>query len=215
MYKVGLRSSRLSRIQAQLLMSRLNVEYEFIYYETAGDRDKATPIERVESTDFFTDEIDRALLSGEIDFAIHSAKDLPEPLPPQLYAAFKSASPDVTDSLVSKSRRALYNLPAGSVVGTSSRRRREQLLKLRGDLLTAPMRGTIEERIEKLDKSRYDAIIVATIALKRLGFENRITEVLPVHIFEPHPEQGRLAVVALDSHRDVQKMFAKLEGEVI
>lgn len=215
MYRIGLRGSRLSRIQAQNLMARLDVKYDFIYYETKGDKDKATPIDRVENTDFFTDTIDRALIAGKIDFAVHSAKDLPDELLPELCVAFKSAAPDVTDSLVSALSEGLYALRRGSVVGTSSFRRKEQLLRLRNDLVTKPIRGTIEERLQKLNNGDYDAIIVATVAMKRLGLENLITEVLPIDIFEPHPDQGCLAVVALKNRPDIKKLFVALAGERI
>lgn len=215
MLRVGIRDSRLSQIQAKLLLNYLDIEYELFLYKTKGDIDKKTPLELVENSDFFTDILDEALIKKQIDIAIHSAKDLPQNLPEGLKVIFKTESPDKSDALVSRQYKDIFELEAGAIIGTSSRRRREQLKAIRPDLLTKSLRGTIEERLVQLDKGDYDAIIVATIALKRLGLAHRITQVLPLDLFDPHPEQGRLAVVAREDRTDLIKLFSQFKGLAI
>jgi hydroxymethylbilane synthase len=192
MWKLGTRKSRLAVKQVEEFTKYFPSEkFEIVYFETAGDIDKTTPISGVEGSDFFTDTIDRALLDGEIDLAVHSAKDLPDKLPNGIKVAFVTESIDPNDVLVSKNNLKLNELPKGAKVGTSSQRRKEQLINIRNDLQVLDIRGNIDERLEKLDKGEYDAIILAGAGLKRLGLENRVTEVLT---FSPHPMQGRLAV---------------------
>ena len=154
----------------------------------------------------FTRELDMALLSGKADIAIHSAKDLPEKLHPDLEVIALYEAFDKTDSLVSRNHIALSDLPAGSTVGTSSPLRKAELLQLRPDLKIVGIRGCIEDRVEQVRNGKVDAAIVATCALKRLGMEHEITEVLP---FATHPMQGRLAITAMKGRDDLKTIFAK------
>lgn len=165
--------------------------HEIKTYETTGDLDKTTPIDKVDGTDFFTDTIEKALLDYEIDIAVHSAKDLPRSYAPGLVIAAFTDPIDNTDALVSAGRLRLAELAAGAMVGTSSARRRAQVLALRPDLRVSDLRGNVDERIDKLDSGDYDAIVVASAALIRLGIEHRIAERLP---FETAPLQGALAM---------------------
>lgn len=192
MWKVGARKTRLSIKQVEEFTGYFpSVEFEIVYFETAGDIDKTTAISDIEGSDFFTDTIDKALLSGEIDLAVHSAKDLPDKLPNGIEIAFMTETIDPYDVLVSRNNLKLNELPKASKVGTSSQRRKEQLAKIRSDLRILDIRGNIDERLEKLDNGDCDAIVIAGAGLRRLGLENRITQILP---FSPHPMQGRLAV---------------------
>lgn len=185
MWRIGTRSSRLAIKQVEEFTGYFPDEkFEVVFFDTSGDIDKTTPISSIEGSDFFTDTIDSALLDGEIDLAVHSAKDLSDKLPEGITVAFMTKSIYPHDVLVGA-------LPLGARVGTSSQRRKEQLEKYRPDLQILDIRGNIEERLEELDRGEYDAIVVAGAGLIRLGLENRITQVLP---FNPHPLQGRLAV---------------------
>jgi len=178
--------------QVREVVEKLGVkEIAIKIYNTSGDLDKVTPIEKVEGTDFFTDKIEQALLGHEIDLAVHSAKDLPETIPEGLAIAVITRSIDPSDVLVSRGNFKLGELPQGARVGTSSGRRKKQLLQVRPDLEVADLRGNLDERLEKLDRGEYDAIVVAAAGLIRLGLAERITERLP---FETAKGQGALAL---------------------
>lgn len=203
------RNSRLSLLQVEEVTGRLpNVEYELTTTLSFGDKHKETSLMDDIPADFFTRELDHALLNHHADVAIHSAKDLPYPLPDGLEVYALTQASDKTDSLVSRGNTTLARLPKGARVATSSAKRRQELLALRPDLQVASVRGTIEERIRQVDEGQYDALIVATCAMKRLGLESRIAERLP---FETHPLQGHLAVVGRKGERTLAATFAPLD----
>lgn len=200
-YKVGTRTSPLALKQAEGVSGALKkiypaVKAEIVGIDTYGDKDKTTSISQIEGTDFFTREIDKALLKGEIDFAVHSAKDLPDRLRDGLVIAAITVSIDPHDVLVSKSGLKLNELPCGAKIGTSSHRRKMQLKKYRNDFEMVDIRGNIEERLEKLNNSDLEAIVIAAAGLVRLELGDRITQRIPFEILRPHPLQGALAVVA-------------------
>lgn len=199
-YKVGTRTSPLALKQVEEVLGTLKkfyptVNLEIVGIDTYGDKNKATPISDIEGSDFFTGEIDETLLRGEIDFAIHSAKDLPDRLTGGLVIAAITETVDPYDVLVSESGLKLEELPYGAKIGTSSLRRKTQLKKCREDFQMLDIRGNIEERLEKLDNSDLDAIVIAAAGLLRLGLSYRITQRIPLEILKPHPLQGALAVV--------------------
>jgi len=199
-FRVGTRKSPLALKQVDEIFTRLkkfypDTEFVTVTIDTYGDKDTKTPVSDIEGTDFFTREIDQALLRGEIDIAVHSAKDLPDNLKEGIESALTTESIDPYDCLVSKSGSKLSELPPGAKIGTSSSRRKTQLKKYRKDFQIVDIRGNIEERLEKLDNSDLDAIVIAACALMRLGLKERITERLPLEILRPHPLQGSLAVV--------------------
>lgn len=191
--RVAARGSRLSLIQVEEFFGQHpDVPYELTIIDSLGDKRKDISLLTGEApTDIFTRELDRALLDGTADICVHSAKDLPYPMPAGISVAFLTRAKDQTDSLVSRGRLRLGELQEGAVVGTSSPMRRAELLKLRPDLTVRGIRGTIEERVAKVESGEYDAAIVATCALERLGLEGKISERLP---FATHPLQGMLAV---------------------
>jgi uroporphyrinogen III methyltransferase/synthase len=154
--------------------------------------------------------LDDELRAGRADFAIHSAKDLPLPLPRDLEVVALMPPADQSDALACRpgAGPTLDKLPAGSKVGTSSPLRQKELRALRPDLEVVGIRGTIEERLSKLDRGLFDAVIVATCALKRLRLEHRIGEILP---FATHPLQGHLAVTALRNRPDVKRLWEPLD----
>ncbi len=203
--KVIARSSRLSLIQVEEVFSQFpGVDYVLQAVESFGDKNKQISLLGNISSDFFTRELDEALLNGKSDIAVHSAKDLPYPLPAGLEVISLFAAFDQTDSLVSRNHIKLADLPAGSRIGTSSKVRKEELLKLRPDLEVGSIRGTIEERNAQVDNGSFDAVIVATCALKRLNLADRITEILP---FKTHPLQGNLAIVGKRGSSELKNLF--------
>lgn len=219
--KVGTRPSKLAIAQVKevfdlLRIAGVSLDYQIITFETTGDIDKKTPISEVEGTDFFTDSIERALLKGEIDVAIHSAKDLPDKLPQGLTIAAITKSIDPYDVLVVRkdlNYRSLDELPYSAKIGTSSTRRKIQLKTYRPDLQIVDIRGNIDERIELLDNSDLCGIVIASAGLIRLGFEKRITQKIPFEIIKPHPLQGCLAVEIRSSDYNLIELLSKINGK--
>jgi len=216
-YRVGTRTSPLALKQVEEVFDVLKkfypgVEPEVIGIDTYGDKDKVTPVSDIEGTDFFTREIDKALLKNEIDFAVHSAKDLPDELRDGLTIAAITYPIDPFDALVSKSGLTLDKLPEGARIGTSSLRRKEQLNKYRKDFGIVDIRGNIEERLDKLDNTDLDAIVIAACGLIRLGLSHRITQKIPFDILKPRPLQGSLAIVARQDKKDLIDLFSALDA---
>lgn len=190
-----------------------SVRFEIVEIETKGDKDRSTPISACEGTDFFTREIEDALIEGKIDAAIHSAKDLENAQPDELTIAAMTSSISRYDCLVSNGGKILKDLPSGAVIGTSSKKRKAAILRYRPDLTVKDIRGNIGERLEKLDRGDLDAIIVAHAALLRLGLEERIAEIIPENMMEPHPRQGSLAVQVRKDRRDIIEIFRSIDGK--
>lgn len=193
--RVIARGSRLSRLQVEEVFKNFpELAYEIKYLESYGDKNQQISLLNGEApADIFTRELDDAIRQGDADIAIHSAKDLPYPLPEDIEVIALFPAFDTTDSLVSRDHKKLTELPAGSIIGTSSPLRKKGLNDLRPDLTIKGIRGCIEERVQQVKDGKYDAAIVATCALKRLGMEDEIAEVLP---FPTHPLQGFLAITA-------------------
>lgn len=210
-YKVGTRPSALALKQVEEVRRRLPLlRLETVIIETRGDRDKAASLWREEGGDLFTREIEKALLDRSIDIAVHSAKDLEDDLPDELVIAATTSSLSPLECLVSRLGLPLEKLPSGAVVGTSSLKRKEALIRFRPDLIVKDIRGNIDERLKQLDDGKFDAIIVAHAALIRLGLERRIAEIIPKEIMEPHPLQGRLAVQIRKDRQDLFNILRSL-----
>lgn len=205
--RVIARGSRLSRLQVEEVFKNFpELAYEIKYLESYGDKNQQISLLNGEApADIFTRELDDAIRQGDADIAIHSAKDLPYPLPEDIEVIALFPAFDTTDSLVSRDHRKLAELPAGSIIGTSSPLRKKGLNELRPDLTIKGIRGCIEERVQQVKDGKYDAAIVATCALKRLGMEDEITELLP---FPTHPLQGFLAITAKKGSQALQQAFA-------
>ncbi len=214
--RIGTRTSLLALKQVEEALGYLKelypqVQTEIVGIDTYGDKDKITPISEVGGADFFTREIDEALLRGDIDFAVHSAKDLPDQIPVGLVIAAITESIDPYDALVSKDNLKIGELGVRAKIGASSLRRKTQLKKYRIDFQIVDIRGNVEERLEKLDKDGLDAIIVASCALLRLGLEDRIAQRIPFEILRPHPLQGSLAIEVRDNDKKIINLFSKLD----
>ncbi len=223
-YSVGTRTSPLALKQVEEIESKLQYYYypkihiEIIGFDTYGDKDKITSISDIEGTDFFTKEIDNALVKSEIDFAIHSAKDLPDVLAEGVRIAAITESIDIYDVLVSKHNFTVDTLPAKAKVGTSSKRRKLQLENYRPDIEIRDIRGNINERLSIWEDSDLDAIVIAAAGLIRLGLEDKISQRIPLSIMQPHPLQGALAIVVNVKNEElcnVLKVLDKRESREI
>ena len=199
--RLGARGSLLSRWQAEHVKALLikkwpNVEIEIKIFQTRGDQVTHIPLPQIGQKGLFTAELERALLDDEIDFAVHSQKDLPVDDPTGLTTAAVLLRESPLDVLVSRFPLKLFELPRHSVIGTSSLRRSAQLLYARPDLKTIDIRGNVDTRIQKaLDpKGPYDGIVIAHAGLVRLQKDDVISEVIDVEYLLPAPAQGALAV---------------------
>ena len=194
MLTVGSRGSQLALWQARWIQARLQsfgVESRLEIIHTTGDKITDVALSKVGTKGLFTKEIEEALLSGAIDLAVHSLKDMPTELPDGLTLAAIPEREDPRDALVGRSLSALAQRGR---VGTSSLRRAAQLRAIRPDLEIENIRGNLDTRLRKLDEGKYDAIVLASAGLKRLGWENRITELLDPSVMCPAVGQGALAV---------------------
>jgi len=212
--KLGTRPSILALKQVEELKNLLpQIAFDVVSIKTRGDKDKLTPLTLCENSNFFTHEIEQALLSGEIDIALHSAKDLPDEILEESVIIAKTKSISRFDCLVANGDFTLDSLPKNSFVGTSSKARSAGVLKYRPDLRIKDIRGNVDQRLEKLEDGEFDAIIVAQAALIRLGLENKISQVIPFNILEAHPLQGRLAIQVLKSRVDLKDTFSRLNHD--
>ncbi len=194
--RLGARGSALSLAQAALIQRALGGEdrIELVTVRTTGDRLSASGAPIGWKGDF-TRELDEALLAGRVDLAVHSLKDVPSRLPEGLVLAAVPRREDPRDALLALPRRTFAELPPGSRVGTSSPRRRAQLLAARPDLEVVEARGNVDTRIRRLQEGRFDAIVLARAGLARLGRLEEITDLFSEDVLLPAVGQGALAVV--------------------
>jgi hydroxymethylbilane synthase len=194
MLVIASRGSQLALWQARWVERQLTGaghECRIEIIKTTGDKITDVPLAKVGTKGLFTKEIEEALLDGRADLAVHSLKDLPTELPAGLVLAAVPEREDPRDAVVGK---RLTDLPPGAKVGTSSLRRAAQLRGLRPDLRVESVRGNLDTRLRKLDEGQYDAILLAAAGLKRLGWEQRIAEILPSEVMCSAVGQGALAI---------------------
>jgi len=194
MLTIASRGSQLALWQARWVAGELaarGLETRIEIIKTTGDKITDVPLAKVGTKGLFTKEIEEALLDGRADLAVHSLKDLPTELPEGLVLAAIPEREDPRDAVVGK---RLSDLPPGARVGTSSLRRSAQLRKLRPDLVIESVRGNLDTRLRKLDEGQYDAILLAAAGLKRLGWADRIAEILPADVMCSAVGQGALAI---------------------
>ncbi len=213
MLTIGSRGSQLALWQAHWIQARIEsmgfaCRMEIIH--TTGDKITDVALSKVGTKGLFTKEIEEALLQGKIDLAVHSLKDMPTDLPPGLTLAAIPEREDPRDALVGAK---LAELTKGARVGTSSLRRAAQLRAARPDLEILDIRGNLDTRLRKLDEKLYDAIVLAAAGLRRLGWENRITEVLEPDVMCPAVGQGALAVETREDGGEAQRIAARLGHE--
>jgi hydroxymethylbilane synthase len=194
MLVIASRGSQLALWQARWVEGQLTSrghQCRIEIIKTTGDKITDVPLAKVGTKGLFTKEIEEALLDGRADLAVHSLKDLPTELPTGLVLAAVPEREDPRDAVVGK---RLADLPAGARIGTSSLRRSAQLRNLRPDLEIESVRGNLDTRLRKLDEGRYDAILLAAAGLKRLGWADRIAEILPPEVMCSAVGQGALAI---------------------
>lgn len=211
---IGTRGSALALCQARLVQARLEacapeLRLRLQPIASRADEHPERPLEALGGEGVFVKELEAALLERRADLAVHSMKDLPLALPETLCIAAVLAREDARDALVSRRGQELSQLPDGARVGTSSPRRRSQLLRERPGLQVVEMRGNVETRLRKLDDGEYDAVVLAACGLARLGLQGRITEYLPLTRMVPEPGQGALAV---EARRDDAALLTRLRA---
>lgn len=211
--QAGARSSELSQVQVQEVLSELQRFYPFIEFsptlvKTRGDKDLQTSLRLLDKTNFFTEEVDELVLKGECRIGIHSAKDLPDPLPKGLVLAALTRGIDPADVLVLRPGITLDSLPPKALIATSSERREGNVKKLRSDLQFCDLRGTIAQRLAKLDRREVDGVVVAEAALIRL----KLTHLNRIRLEgEPAQFQGQLAVLCREEDREMLELFSCLD----
>jgi hydroxymethylbilane synthase len=195
--RIGTRGSKLALWQAEWVAGRLaelGQAAEIIVISTRGDENTRQPLGSLSGTGVFTREIQQALRRSQVDAAVHSLKDLPTDPVDGIALAAVPPRESARDAVVSRSRDTLDNLPPGARIGTSSLRRAAQLRYLRSDLEAVDIRGNVDTRLRKLDAGEYDALILAEAGLLRLGWADRISQVLSPEQMLPAPGQGALAI---------------------
>jgi hydroxymethylbilane synthase len=214
--RIATRGSRLALWQAHhvrdlLLAGTPGLVVELLTIRTVGDRILDTPLAKIGGKGLFIKELEQALLEQRADIAVHSMKDVPVELPPALHIPAVLGREDPRDCLVTRTAADLAVLPAGAVVGTSSLRRRSQLLMLRPDLVLRDLRGNVTTRLDKLAAGEFDAIVLAAAGLERLGLAGRIRIRFAVTEMLPAIGQG---VIGIECRRDdagVEALLAPLE----
>ena len=223
---VGARGSLLSLAQADIVLLALKkkspgVEFIFKKILTAGDRNKTCGLGyrkpnhgplawQREDTGIFVKEIEEALLAGEIDIAVHSAKDLPSEIPAGLKLAAVPKRENPADVLIAGQKSSLLKLKRGATVGTSSPRRRAQLLNKRPDLILKDLRGNLDTRIRKLEAGEFSAIVLALAGIKRLKVKNLFTRILPQGIMLSCAGQGALAIEIREKDEFIKGIVSKI-----
>jgi len=212
---VGTRGSQLSLIQTETVVGRLrklfpDLEVETKVIKTTGDLEAEVPLYQIQAKGIFEKEIDRSILEGHVDFAVHSMKDVPTVQPPGITIAAVPRRESPRDVLMSREDLRLEDLPSGAVVGTSSPRRRAQVTYVRPDLRVEPVRGNVDTRVRKLKEGPYDALILAEAGLRRLGLQSYISQRLSVRDFTPAPGQGALAVVAREDDTETVRLLKQV-----
>ena len=217
--RIASRAGKLALVQSSYIKNLLgdlcdDVEISIVRISTKGDRDKSDFLHKSESVGFFTTEVEKALLNGRADVAVHSFKDLPTAETAGLVVAAVPKRESVADALVATEKvSSIEDLPAGAAVGTSSLRRIAQLKHLRDDLKCVPLRGNVETRVGKVMNGQIDAAVIACAGLNRLGMADKISAILPLQDFVPAPAQGALAVQIRTDDNELAKLVAQIEDK--
>ncbi len=209
---IGTRKSLLALWQSNYIADCLRKQYPLCTVElqniiTKGDRILDVPLAQIGDKGLFTKELETALLDGTIDLAVHSLKDMPTKLPDGLILTAITERAKAGDAFVSNKYKRIEDLPKGAILGTSSLRRRAQLLAARPDLEIVDLRGNVDTRLKKLDTGTMDAIILAAAGLERLGYNDRIREIIPEEFCLPAVGQGALAIETRADDLEVRAML--------
>ena len=211
--RIGTRKSKLALWQANFVKNflerRWGIEVELVKITTTGDKILDSPLAKIGGKGLFVKEIEQALIEGRIDLAVHSLKDVPMVIPEGLTLGAITEREDPFDVLISRERKKLSELPAGSRVGTSSLRRQVQIKRLRRDLRVEILRGNVDTRMRKLKEGLYDAIVLAYAGVKRMGYEKEVSEVL--NYFIPAVGQGSLAIEIREDDEKIRELIEPLD----
>ena len=215
---IGTRGSSLALAQTNEIVDSLkkvapNIRWEVVPIKTQGDRMHDTGTDAVQGKSQFTKEIEDSLIQGQVDLAIHSMKDLTTDLPSGLVIAAVPERVNPHDVLISRNKKKFQQLSGGARVGTSSPRRKAQLLAARGDLDIVEMHGNIDTRLRKLKEGTYDSIVLAAAGLIRLGLDGSVTEFLSPKVMLPAVGQGGLAVQSREDDTEIRNLLSKLDHE--
>ncbi|WP_251358475.1 hydroxymethylbilane synthase [Kangiella sp. TOML190] len=213
--RIATRQSPLALWQAGYVQSRLQQLYPdlsvvLVPMTTQGDKILGTPLTKIGGKGLFVKELEQAMLDDKADIAVHSMKDVPYRFPQGLELKVICEREDPTDAFVSNRYQDLAELPVGAVVGTSSMRRKVQLLRFRPDLEIKDLRGNVGTRLSKLDNEEYDAIILASAGLKRLGLSERISSAISPEQMLPAPGQGAVGIEARTNEPELDDLLAPL-----
>lgn len=217
---VGTRGSNLALVQTNWVVDQLKkenpgVEFEVKIIKTKGDLIKDLPLDKIGDKGLFVKEIEKSLLDGEIDMAVHSMKDMPSYLPEGLKFAHSPKREDPIDALIFKEGyKSLDDLPQGARIGTGSKRRKYQLLKHRPDLEIVPIRGNIETRIKKIETEKLDGVVLAASGLRRAGLDDKIDYYIPTDIMLPAPAQGILALEIREDDKETEKIIDSIKDDI-
>ncbi|MBY7734266.1 hydroxymethylbilane synthase [Francisella philomiragia] len=211
---IASRESKLALWQTNYVKDRIQQELkipcQISTMKTQGDIILDKPLNKIGGKALFMKELEIAMLNDKADIAVHSLKDVPYELPEGFCLASFMPREDYRDAFVSNKYISIDDLPRGAIVGTSSLRRKAQLLHYRDDLIIRDLRGNVQTRLSKLDNSEYDAIILASAGLIRLGLNERITQLIPVEISLPAVGQGIVVIEALDKSGEILEKLQKL-----
>ena len=213
--KIATRKSPLAIWQAEFVRDSLlalhpDLDIQLIRMSTQGDKILDTPLAKVGGKGLFVKELEQGILAGDADIAVHSMKDVPMAFPEGLHLPVICQREDPRDAFVSNTYTSLDDLPAGAKVGTSSLRRECQLRGHRPDLEVLPLRGNVNTRLSKLDEGQFDAIILASAGLKRLGFEDRIRKAMTPEQSLPAVGQGAVGIETRIDDVEVNALLAPL-----
>jgi len=216
--RIATRRSPLALWQAEFVRSSLiaihtGIKVELVKMVTQGDKILDTPLAKVGGKGLFVKELESGMLNGEADIAVHSMKDVPVEFPDGLHLGVVCQREDPSDAFVSNNFATITALPQGAIVGTSSLRRQCQLRAWRPDLQIKDLRGNVNTRLNKLDHSEYDAIILASAGLKRLGFHDRIRHALEPAISLPAVGQGAVGIECRVNDHIINELIAPLNHE--
>ena len=200
-------------VKAQLQQHHPQIEVELVSMQTEGDRILDKPLSLVGGKGLFIKELEQALYEQRADIAVHSMKDVTIDMPEGLQLPVILEREDPHDAFISEKYKRINDLPQGAVVGTSSLRRKCQLMAWRGDLNIKDLRGNVGTRLKKLDDGEYDAIILAAAGVMRLGLEDRISEIIPTDIILPAIGQGAIGIQMRAGDNNVLEIVASLNHE--
>ncbi len=213
---IGTRQSRLAVWQAEWVAGRLKelnpgLKYRIVGIRTKGDNILDTALAKIGDKGLFTKELELAMLRGDIDMAVHSMKDLPTEIPEGLLIGAVCRREYPGDVLVSREGKKLDELPPGALIGTSSLRRSAQLLHFRKDLIIVDLRGNINTRLRKLEEEKFDAVVLAFAGISRMGWEDRITHLIPFEICLPAVGQGSIGVEVRGGDEEILELVKSID----